>query len=459
MATNTLQRPRASATRPAPAAAGPDSGHALIRVLLVAGVLAITGLWWVGTPASAGSTPGTGLLAIGELAGLQASFLVLAQLLLVARVPWFERAVGFDRLVSWHRSLGTTVVLLVVGHVAAMIGGAMLIDHSTPWGEVGTLLTTTPKMLSAIIGAAIFLVVGLSSARLLRRRLSYEVWFVIHLLTYGGIYLAFGHQIAAGVHFVDSPLARAAWIGLYAATGLAVVWWRFLKPLVDNARAGLRVDAVRAEATGTTSVWLRGRDLHKFGARGGQFFLLRFVAAGHLVTAHPYSMSLTPRGDRVRFTIGMLGDHSRSVAHLAPGTRVLVEGPFGRFTSDRARSPRVLLVAGGVGIGPVRALAEELVAAGRDVVVLHRAHSIDRLALGREFPESSLLHYVPLTGRRAQLGYDPLAPANLRSLVPDVASRDVFVCGPPAMIDAVARTAHTLGVPRRAIHHEELSLS
>ena len=38
MATNTLQRPRASATRPAPAAAGPDSGHALIRVLLVAGV-------------------------------------------------------------------------------------------------------------------------------------------------------------------------------------------------------------------------------------------------------------------------------------------------------------------------------------------------------------------------------------------------------------------------------------
>ncbi|MBU4216087.1 MAG: oxidoreductase, partial [Actinobacteria bacterium] len=113
----------------------------------------------------------------------------------------------------------------------------------------------------------------------------------------------------------------------------------------------------------------------------------------------------------------------------------------------------------GVGIGPVRALAEELVGAGRDVVVLHRAHHPDGLALSREFPQADSLHYVPVVGRRRALGYDPLSRASMKRLVPDIARRDVFICGPEGMTETVVRSARALGVSRRAIHHEELSLS
>jgi ferredoxin-NADP reductase len=62
-------------------------------------------------------------------------------------------------------------------------------------------------------------------------------------------------------------------------------------------------------------------------------------------------------------------------------------------------------------------------------------------------------------GRRADLGYDPLAPGTLATIVPDIAAREVFVCGPPGMTETVVRSARALGVPRRTIHLEELSLS
>ncbi len=440
-------------SRPAPARRLP------VRTVIAAACLAVTWFWWAGTPASSGATPGGALVATAELLGLLASVLVCAQLLLIARVPWFERSVGLDRLVSWHRSLGTTVVLLVVAHVLGMIVGQQLVAGQTPWGALASLLATTDDLWLALAGTVVFLAVGLTSARLLRRHLSYEWWYAVHLLVYGGIALAFLHQISAGVHFAGVPLARAAWVFLYGATAWTVLWYRVLLPLVRHVRLGVRVAAVVAEAAGTTSVWLRGQGVQGLSARAGQFFLVRFLAPGHRFTSHPYSLSLTPTDDHLRFTVGALGDHSSAVARLQPGTRVLLEGPFGRMTADRARSRQVLLVAGGAGIGPVRALAEELVAQGRDVVVLHRAHSADRLALAGEFPETPSLHYLPVAGRRRELGHDPLAPAALARLVPDVRSRDVFVCGPPAMVDTVRASARALGVPRAAIHTEELSLA
>ncbi len=431
-----------------------------VRAAIIAACLAVTWFWWAGTPASTGATPGTALVATAELTGLLASVLVCAQLLLVARVPWFERAVGFDRLVSWHRSLGTTVVLLVVAHVAGMIAGQALVASQTPWGALASLLATTDDLWLALGGTIVFLAAGISSARLARRHLSYEWWYGIHLLVYGGIFLAFFHQFSAGAHFAGVPAARAAWLLLYGLTAAAVIWWRVALPLVRQARMRVRVAAVVDEGAGATSVWLRGRGLESLDARAGQFFLLRFLSPGHLVTSHPYSLSLVPTDEHLRFTVGALGDHSAGVRHLRPGVRVLIEGPFGRMTADRARSSGgALLVAGGAGIGPIRALAEDLYAAGRDVVVVHRAHDASGLALAREFPDTPGLRYVPVAGRRRDLGYDPLAPNRLRGLVPDVTARDVFACGPPAMVDQVIASARALGVPRAAIHSEELSLA
>lgn len=462
-----LVAPRGPSTpSPAPARVLParaprrrPRGGAVVRLAVVGGALAVLLFWWSGTSASVGATPGGALTAAGELAGLLGAYLVCVQLLLIGRVPWFERAVGMDRLVGWHRSLGTTVVLLVLTHVALMVVGGALLDRQALWPEALSLVATQPEMLSAVVGTGVFLVVGLSSARLARRVLSYEVWFALHLSVYVGIYLTFGHQVAAGTHFVDSPLARGVWIALYVATAAALVTWRVVLPLLAHRRMLLTVEHVVDEGAGTVSVWLRGRGVDELGARGGQFVLVRFLTRGHWGTAHPYSLSMVPTTEHLRLTVAALGDHSAAAAQLRPGTRAVVEGPFGQFTAVRATATRSLLVAGGAGIGPVRALAQELVACGHDVVVLHRAHDTAGLALARELADVPGLRYVPLPGRRADLGHDPLDPRHLAALVPDVAGRDVFVCGPEGLMSAVITAARALGVPRSAIHHEELSLS
>ncbi|PFG33004.1 ferredoxin reductase family protein [Sanguibacter antarcticus] len=431
----------------------------MVHTLLFGGAVAVLAFWWVGTPISLGATPGVVLMCFGELAGLLGSYFVCLQLLLIGRVPWFERAVGMDRLVGWHRSLGTAVVLLVVTHVLLMIVGGAMIDRLTLWSEVLMTLATIPDMVSALVGTAIFLVVGTSSARLARKHLSYEVWFMLHLSIYVGIFLTFAHQITAGTHFVGSLLAQVVWIALYVGTASSLLMWRVVLPLVRHQQTTFRVEQVVPEGAGMVSVWMRGAGLERLSAQGGQFVLVRFLTRGHRWTSHPYSLSTVPTSNMLRVTIAALGDHSSATAHIKPGTRVLVEGPFGRFTAERSTSSGALLIAGGAGIGPIRSISEDLLRRGQDVVVLHRSQTADGLALSSELMDVENLRYEPLPGRRAELGYDPLAPHSILSLVPDVAERDVFVCASESLMEAVVISLRSLGVPRNAIHYEELSMS
>jgi predicted ferric reductase len=399
------------------------------------------------------------MTSFGELTGMAGGFLVCIQVLLIARVPWLERAIGMDRLVGWHRTLGASVLFLIVTHVLAMIFGQQLIASQTPWTATFSVLTSYPDMLTALIGTLLFFAIGISSARVPREKLPYELWYWLHVSAYVAVFLTFLHEISAGVHFDSNPIDKAAWIALYLATASAVLTWRVVLPLIAAWRHRLRVVAVVDEGGGITSVWLGGRRLHELGAVAGQFFLFRFLTFGHLLTAHPFSLSSVPQNDVMRISVGSLGNHTAKFPHLRVGTVVFAEGPFGVFTSARSTSGKILLVAGGAGIGPIRALAEDFVRRGRDVVVLHRSTWPDGLALDNELRALGSITVHSLVGSRRELGYDPLGVASVHWMVPDVRERDVYICGPGGMADAVEDSVLQLGLPRRMIHREELSLT
>jgi len=177
-------------------------------------------------------------------------------------------------------------------------------------------------------------------------------------------------------------------------------------------------------------------------------------------------LSASPDHGSLRITVKDDGDHSAALAHVRPGTPVLAEGPFGHFTLDKRVRSRVLLIAGGAGIGPVRALAEELVTRWHrhpvDGVLLYRASEPSDLALREELDRlaaRSGLRVVYLVGRRRELGYDPLSAQRIDSMVGDVRSRDVFVCGPPGMTHNVLRAMRDLRVPVRQLHSEEFEMT
>jgi predicted ferric reductase len=453
-----LAIPRGEPRSLSSAAARRRAAAVLIALILVGNAAVITWLWVHGGNLTVSST-GDLFTSIGRLTGLWSAYLALIQVILLARIPALERVAGFDRLTRWHRWNGHVCIDLVIAHVVFTVWGYALLDRFTLGKEIRTMLGggIYPGMITATIGTALLLAVVATSLVIVRRRLSYEWWYAVHLMAYAGIALAWFHEIPTGNELVLDRIAADYWRGLFIATLAVLVGFRVLAPAVSALRYRLRVAEVKEETLGIVSITITGRNLDRLRAQAGQFFLWRFLDRRRCWTAHPFSLSAAPNGRSLRITVKALGDHSARLADLVPGTRVVAEGPLGVFTVERRRRDKTVLIAGGIGITPVRALLERMPG---DVVVLYRVISGSELVFRDELEQlaadrGAALHYVVGDHRG---GRDLLSPSHLLRLVPDIAERDVFLCGPPGMIDAVRVNLRRAHVPRRHVHAERFAL-
>jgi predicted ferric reductase len=390
--------------------------------------------------------------AAGRLAGLAAAYSMVVVVVLIARFPPLERAIGQDRLVRWHRRLGPWPLYLLCAHAVLITVGYAQAAHDGVLHQLGQLLWTYPGILAATVGFVLLIAAGVSSYRLARRKLKYETWWSVHLYTYLALFLSFSHQVHTGASFVGHPAATAWWTALWAGTLALVLACRVGLPLFRSLRHRVTVHAVEPEGPGTYSVVLKGRRLHRIPIAGGQFLHWRILRPGLWWQAHPYSLSAAPTGTRMRITVKDLGDHSAALAALSPGTPVAFEGPYGAFTADARQGDRVLLVGAGVGITPIRALLEEL-PKRVDVVVALRASRREELVLRDEIAE--------LVARRGGVLRELIGPRErvdlAASLAPHLRDRDVYVCGPNGFTATVTATARAAGVPVDRIHHESFA--
>jgi predicted ferric reductase len=393
------------------------------------------------------------IISLSRIAALVGSYLAIVGLVLVSRISWIERSVGHDRLVIWHRKLGPYSLYLITLHVVLVLLGYAGNDHVRLYSELWHLITRFPWMLPAFVAFVFFAAAGITSYKRVRGTMSYETWWTIHLYTYLGISLSFMHQVLTGPMFMGHPLNKAYWTGLYIAAGVIIVLWRFLIPTVRSLRHNLRVEQIVHEGPGVISVVMRGRKLSKLNAQGGQFFGWRFIAPSQWWISHPYSLSAAPTDQYLRVTVKELGDHSRILNKVKPGTRVFFEGPYGTFVASRATRGHVVLIGGGVGITPLRALMEEL-DPGKEIDVLFRASKDEDLVLRHELDElarqiGARVHY--LVGSRT---IHPMSAKYISEFVPAFADSDVYVCGPTPLVDAVREAARSAGIPKDRFHDE-----
>jgi predicted ferric reductase len=438
---------------PRPTRAAVDRAVRLGAMSALWSALLLVTYWWVADGAlRVGFAAGAAVLALGQLAGLVASVLLLAQVVLMARVPVLERAFGQDDLARIHRIVGFTGFNLMVAHVALITVGYAAGDLLASPAELWTLTVDHPGMLLAAAGTLCLVMVVVTSLRLARRRLRYESWHLLHLYAYLGVGLALPHQLWTGAQFVGSTGRTVFWWAAWAAAAGAIAVWRLGLPAYRTLRHDLRVTSVVREADGVVSVYVTGRDLAALRVEAGQFFTWRFLAGPGWSRAHPYSLSSAPDGRSLRITVKDLGDGSRDVARLRPGTRVLVEGPYGRL-SGRARTRRhVALIGAGVGITPLRSLAEGLAYAPGEVVLVHRY--ADRPLFARELAVLAAergLRVVDLPGHRQEPANHPAAVLHH---VPDLVHREVYVCGPQDWAQDVRRAAQAAGLPPEHLHLE-----
>lgn len=392
----------------------------------------------------------------GRLSGLVGTYLLLVMVVLMSRVPWLERSVGQDRLVRWHRRIGGWPIALIALHIILVTWGYAEAAGVGVVSQFWSFLVHYPDILDAAAAFALLMGAGVTSARIARRRMKYETWWVVHLYLYLALGLAFFHQIRTGVMFLTTPVTREVWTGLWLAAALSVVSFRVALPAWRNVRHRLRVAAVYEVAPGVHSVIVSGRQLSRLAVSGGQFFQWRFLTPGLWWHAHPFSLSALPQPPFLRVTVKGLGDQSRAISRLKPGTRVLVEGPYGTFTRHRLRARRVVLIGAGVGVTPLRALLEDL-PASVPVDVIVRASSPADVVHGDEIAELAARRrgrYFELVGPRDEVRLDA---RSLRRLTGDLHDAEVYVCGPPQFTDEVVGSATRLGARRESLHFEEFS--
>ena len=426
-----------------------------VAAVIVVNAAIVVALWLQNGLADMQDLP-SALVSAGRLTGLLGAYLALVQLALLSRLPALERAAALDRRVAWHRLAAIGCVGLLCAHAVLITAGYTIGDRIGLPAEIGRLLTGYPGVITAVAALAILVAVTATSARRLRRRLRYETWHFTHLYVYLAVALAYSHQIATGSDFVGNPAARVYWMCLYLVTAAIVLAGRVAIPLARAFRFRLRVLRVLDEGPTATSIELGGRRLDRLAAHSGQFFSWRFLTREDWWEAHPFSLSAAPDGQRLRITIKELGDFSARVRSIRPGTRVIAEGPFGAFTAASRSRRRVALIAGGVGIAPIRALLEDMPGAPGDIAVVYRSASAADVILRGELDElasrrGAAIHYV--------IG-EPRTPSgdDLRTLSPDIAERAVYVCGPPEMTQATRATLREFGVPARQITTERFSL-
>jgi predicted ferric reductase len=426
-----------------------------VAAVIAGNAAIVVALWLQNGLADVEDLP-SALVSAGRLTGLLGAYLALVQLALLSRLPALERAAALDRRVAWHRPAAIGCIGLLCAHAVLITAGYAIGDRIGLPREIGRLLTGYPGVITAVAALAILIAVTATSARRLRQRLRYETWHFTHLYVYLAVALAYSHQIATGSDFVGNPAARVYWTFLYLVTAAIVLAGRVAMPLARAFRFRLRVVRVLDEGPTATSIELGGRRLDRLAVRSGQFFSWRFLTREDWWEAHPFSLSAAPDGQRLRITVKGLGDFTQRVRSIQPGTRVIAEGPFGAFTAASRRRRRVALIAGGVGITPIRALLEDMPGAPGDIAVVYRSASAADVILRDELDE--------LAARRgAEIHYligEPRAPSgdDLRTLVPDIAERDVYVCGPPEMTQSTRAILRAYGVPARQITTERFSL-
>ncbi len=456
------------AVRPAGRARVPAWWRDAVGVATWASMLVVVALWVAGGGVQAMTGWASGVTSVGRLTGLVSADLLLVQVLLMARIPVVERVYGQDELVARHRLVGFWSFWLMVAHLVAISVGYAASAGINPFVQFWEMVVDYPGMLLALAGTLLLVLVVVTSIRKARRKLRYESWHLLHLYAYLGVGLALPHQLWTGQEFLTNPVATIYWWTLWAAAAGSILVWRVGLPLYRSLAHDLRVETVVRETPDIVSVTMRGRGLDRLAPAAGQFFNWRFLTGPGWMRSHPYSISAAPDGRTLRVTVKDLGDGSHALAQVKPGTRVWFEGPYGRLHPGVRTRRKVVLMASGIGISPMRALLEGLPQQPGDVTLLYRARSEADLALKGEIEAiaartGAKVYY--LLGRRIP-GRDtwlPEAAAGLsdaralRQLVPDIDQHDVYLCGATAWMNAATTAALECGVPAQNIHTERFS--
>lgn len=222
------------------------------------------------------------------------------------------------------------------------------------------------------------------------------------------------------------------------------------------------VSEIVRESHDTVSLYVRGKRIKDIRWEAGQFAFIHILSKELWWDVHPFSISCAPNGEYIRFTIKASGDFTRQIPDVPLNTPVLLDMPHGEFTLALAKRKKLLFIAGGVGLTPLRAMIERAGTA-YDSVLIFANKTAEDIILKSELEKFTSENKVPVIH---VMSGDPNYPGLkgyvtiplLQANVPDFAERDIYICGPPIMMNLITKALTESGFPRAHIYTEEFSL-
>lgn len=441
-------------------------------LVILVHLLVVTYFWWHGSGSLFGQDGSSAMLAMGKLCGLILVSLVMLQLLIMSRAPWIEQVFGLDKLARVHHKVGRYFIIFLTLHPLLIILSYSRFAEVSMVAQYLTFLNND-DLLQASIAFFLFLGIIIYSLLVVWKRWNFERWYYVHLAMYLAIVLSWGHQLEMGGDFSASTVFTYYWYLTYAFVGINLLYFRFLKPVLLFRTYNFTVSEIKPETGDVNSVYITGKNIDTFKFTGGQFLIVRFLAKPFYWEAHPFSISKNYDGKSLRQSIKAIGDFTKTIPQIKPGTQVLVEGPYGVFTAKKSVTNKVLLIAGGIGITPYIAILEDLGKAGKDIHLIYGNKTEADIALRAELETLSQkysikIHHVLSNQELSSLSTQHstlstfstgfVTPELVKQLVPDAADREVFLCGPPPMMNALIKSLPSIGISKKKIYFEKFSL-
>lgn len=436
-------------------------GKPLAAILLLANLAVIFWGWWAGSHGLFSSDTAGLLLAFGRLTGLLSVFCVLLEFVLIGRPVWLEKFFGHDKLAYFHHLNGFLALFFILVHPVLLAFSYAMDAKTSFWLQMVDFFQNFEGVAAATVAVFLFLAVVVLSIKLIRRHFRYEAWFLVHLLTYLAVILAFSHQLEIGGDLLGNKLFSAYWTGLYLVVFANFLVFKLIVPLYNFTRFRFEVAKVEQETEDTFSIQISGKNPAKFRMKAGQFLIIRFLQKGFWWEAHPFSVSQRNLDGSFRITIKKLGDFTSRISELNPSAKVFIEGPFGTFTPREEKNCKYLFIAGGVGITPIISILRE-VCDCHDSILLYAAKKQNQLIFHDELRELGSKYKFPIhfiisdepdfRGEQGQINLE-----KLRKLVPDLKDREIYLCGPRPMTAALMKIFSELGIPTGQIHYEKFS--
>lgn len=408
-------------------------------VILIAAIIATFFMVHIGLAPA----PHTPRVIMSTAIGGTAFLLMTTSIFLATRIRVAEDFFGgLDRMYQVHKYCGVIAGTLVLFHFLG-------VPKELPSNIDPELFPLVP---SAPLGMVALILLILSLAITLNRKISYHRWRMPHKAMGLVYFLVIGHFMTIPAIFFE----RFNYSGLILITAATIgVVSYFYSMFGMNKKTGKRykIDAVNHLERATELVLSPIGD--KLNFTPGQFAFIEIQGKGWN-EPHPFTISSASGDNKLRFTLKVLGDWTRKIREaLKAGGEVIVRGPYGRFDSAQAGNKQVWL-AGGIGITPFLSKLRSIKKSDpREITLLYgvreqkEALFLEELKkLCKALPNTKI---VLLESNKGQFVKVDVMKNKLKL---PLDSYDFFLCGPKPMLNGIIKDLKIEGISRDKIYSE-----